>query len=251
MNFGIKNRIKELDIIRGLLIVLMMIDHFFLLYLNLSNYINNTNISLYSIASFYLSNDIRKCVRFVVMSVFFIISGICCIFSRNSVKRTIKLCIASFIFSVSTYLVSIIFKFNCFVLCGVLFCYSIYNFIFCILQGYFEKKSISINFILVLMLLATLFCVFDFKIEGTNVFMFLGLPDALYIAPFEYVSPPKFMWAFFTGVFLGQKLYSNHMFSYFDYNIPILSWIGKNGIYFYFLHYPFLILFIYIITILF
>lgn len=240
-----KQRIKELDFLRGLLIVLMIVDHFFLLYFNLSNYYSVVNTSLYGAANYYLNHDARNIIRFIVMSIFFVISGICCNFSKNNLSRAFKLAFASSFFSLLTYLISIFTKYDCFVICGVLHCYTIYVFSYCLFKKFLNGKiDFLVNFILILSLLSILFLINDFRVSGTNMFIYFGLPEKTYVAPFEYVSSPEYIWAFYMGVLIGETLYKDHKYSYLKYNIPFISWIGEKSIYFYFLHFPILLILI-------
>lgn len=101
-------RIHEIDIIRGILVLLMICDHFILIYYNSSVLLNDVKInsSFYLLAGNYLSSSIRLNLRVIVLCIFFILSGICCNFSRNNIKRTEKIGGASLGFSIITYIVS-------------------------------------------------------------------------------------------------------------------------------------------------
>lgn len=109
-----RNRIKEIDIIRGICILLMIFDHFILFYYNAypDNTSNKILFEIYEFANIYLSNNWRIGIRFVVMSIFFILSGICCSFSRNNLKRGLKILIASMFITLATYTITKYTEYN-------------------------------------------------------------------------------------------------------------------------------------------
>ena len=84
------NRIKEIDFLRGFLILLMVMDHLFFDFGQLIYIISNFSMdqSLLSqfvkLSSSYLSWDFRINFRIFVVMLFFFISGISFQFSKNN-----------------------------------------------------------------------------------------------------------------------------------------------------------------------
>lgn len=245
--FYSKDRIIEIDIFRGILILLMIFDHFMLIFFNLYSIFCFTDYSLYYFSNWYLSSIWRTSIRIIVLCLFFIISGICSNFSNNQYVRTIKIIAYSLLFSFITYIISKVTPINCFVICGVLQCYSIYNILYCLKLKISDNK-VSLNLLLFLILIAVVFIVNDFKLSNTNALLFIGIPSKNYIAPLEYISPPKFLWAFFVGIYIGNRLYKANKTSLLKKRIPIISTLGEYSIYVYFIHYPFIFCILYLLS---
>lgn len=235
-----RKRIKEIDIIRGICILLMIFDHFILFYYNAypDNTSNKILFEIYEFANIYLSNNWRIGIRFVVMSIFFILSGICCSFSRNNLKRGLKILIASMFITLATYTITKYTEYNILIICGVLHCYAIYVIIYNFVSTLSNNTLTYVNVFLGSLLISLLFIALNPK-ANSNAFIYFGIPYKYYIAPFEYVSPPKWIWAFFLGVLAGKTIYKTGN-SLFSYDIPVITFIGKHSIWLYFIHFTFI-----------
>lgn len=85
-----KKRIVEIDFIRGVLIWFMVIDHFFYDFLGgsiIQTIFPAFHADIINVANFYWGWEVRIVTRFIILSLFFLISGISCYFSRNNLKR--------------------------------------------------------------------------------------------------------------------------------------------------------------------
>lgn len=106
-----EKRIHEVDFLRGLMMFLVLMDHFFW---NLKHYgeiwwiasgeTNQFFYGLYYVFNFYWTNLARTIVREVVLFVFVFISGVSGAFSKNNWKRAGEMLLAFMILSVSTNL---------------------------------------------------------------------------------------------------------------------------------------------------
>ena len=87
-------RIHEIDFVRGVLIILVIMDHLFwcLKAYNLTWY-NRTNIeafnTIYQIFNFYWTSVARRIIQPLCLMAFCFVSGISCSFSKNNLKRGI------------------------------------------------------------------------------------------------------------------------------------------------------------------
>ncbi len=87
-----EKRIHEVDLLRGILILLVMMDHIFY-YLNIYNgsWYNATNIEffryMYVAFNFYWRSGARKIVREICLFGFVFLSGVSCAFSKDNWKR--------------------------------------------------------------------------------------------------------------------------------------------------------------------
>lgn len=102
-----KQRIWELDFLRGLCVLLMIFDHFMY---NIADVFGNAwawnngdfFVKLYENASVYMTSDLRINVQKIVVWVFSLLCGISCSFSHNNFKRGIILAIVAFGITVVT-----------------------------------------------------------------------------------------------------------------------------------------------------
>jgi len=105
-----RNRVWEIDTLRGICILLMLLDHFMfnfmILDLSTSNWLSVNNrffqfMNAYAI--WYWEWAAREVIRFCVVFLFLLLSGISCTFSRNNKNRLFKLATAAAIVTLATY----------------------------------------------------------------------------------------------------------------------------------------------------
>ena len=125
-------RIWEIDFVRGLLIFLMIMDHFFYdwAYL-LRDFMGHSypypewfiNLSSFSVE--YWNSPIRIGVRFAVLALFFIVCGISCNLSKNNLKRGIIILSLGILISIGSYIVGAIIHQEIGIIFGVLSTYGV------------------------------------------------------------------------------------------------------------------------------
>lgn len=104
-----KSRIFELDLFRGIAVLLMIFDHFaydlaYLFPALFSDYPRpGFTARLCSAARFYWKWDVRLAVRFFVVFVFLALTGVCCSFSESNLKRGARLFAVSLGLSAATW----------------------------------------------------------------------------------------------------------------------------------------------------
>ena len=94
-----KNRIHEIDFLRGLLMCLVILDHLFNLLMSFNKgwaggqtaidagTATQPFLAIYQVARFYWVNPARTVVRWICLGSFCFVSGISCAFSKNNWKR--------------------------------------------------------------------------------------------------------------------------------------------------------------------
>lgn len=102
-------RIHEVDLIRGILIIFVIVDHLlncFLLHSTSFYEITGNSFwnGMYNAMVFYWNNPARTVIRWVILALFCFISGVSCSFSRNNWKRAAEAIFLAGIISVATNL---------------------------------------------------------------------------------------------------------------------------------------------------
>lgn len=112
-----KQRIWELDFLRGICVLLMIFDH--MMY-NISDVFGGAWAALngeffqvlYDQADYYIMSELRYVVRDIVVWIFAILCGISCTFSRSNLKRGLFLAIIAFVITIVTDLFGSVIKFG-------------------------------------------------------------------------------------------------------------------------------------------
>ena len=91
-----ERRIHEIDFIRGILIILVVIDHIFNFTMSFNNVWAGAEhlepfYTIFKVAQFYWDHPVRTVVRWICLISFCFISGISCAFSRSNSKRALQM----------------------------------------------------------------------------------------------------------------------------------------------------------------
>ena len=106
-----RERIWEVDFVRGLMILFVVWDHFMW---DVNYFGRNPSFNtglfqwLYSLSISYYSGALRKVTHDTFVTMFVLTSGVSCSFSRSNGKRAIKMCAFAILFSVVTYIISLL-----------------------------------------------------------------------------------------------------------------------------------------------
>lgn len=254
-------RIGGLDVLRGLCVLLMIIDHAAFDIMWLPEFCNNyytvppnglSRLSDWIGASFW-ETDWRMAIRLPVIAVFFVISGICTSFSKSNGMRGVKLALASCGLSFATIAADDLFDMGLTILFGVLHCFTAAVFIYVLLDMLIKDKAKY----------ACLGLGFLFLIWGTVIDFYnipydlslrvsednLSLTDMLrVILGFSFHNGGDcfgiipYAGFFLVGVYGGKALYGRRTTAYlplFDTKpfVPV-RWVGKHALWAYLLHQP-------------
>lgn len=122
-----QSRAKELDLLRGAAVLLMIADHFFfdlwgLLPMLFSDYPKALDV----LGRNYWNWEVRAVVRPVVLFVFFSLTGVCSSFSRSNLARGAKLFVVAMALTGATFAVGFLTDDpDLTITCGVLHCIAI------------------------------------------------------------------------------------------------------------------------------
>ncbi|MBQ0098962.1 MAG: DUF1624 domain-containing protein [Firmicutes bacterium] len=236
-----KDRIFLFDFLRGCLLILIMIDHFFYdAYIPYGEVYNATwlnNLSV--IAESYYNSLYRVLVRPIGLFILFFISGILTNFSKSNLKRTGKYgAIALLIFLVTFIFSKVTNSPNMVITIGVMYVFTVCSFI-----GWLIEKVKIPNF--VILLLGLLFSVIGliYYFGGTDyltdkLFFLLYNLDVGIQYSADYFPLLPFMGYFLLGIYVSKVLYTEKKAlikfpkSFNKIFAPIL-FIGKTSLWWY------------------
>ena len=234
------NRIKEIDFLRGFLILLMIMDHLFfdfgqLIYIISDFSLDQSLLSQFvKFSSSYLSWDFRINFRIFVVMLFFFISGISFQFSKNNNKRGVILLSIGILLTLGSIIVSYILKDDFVIIASIFLTFGlailITNFIYFVINKILKNNTISSLFLVIIGLLsATYFIHFTFsvnvpiinKIESFNDLIDVILGYKQY--GFDDIPLLINLTAMLIGFGIGKLVYPNRksLFSYFNKKIYV------------------------------
>ena len=216
-----KERVWEIDFLRGLLILYMIFMH--LMY-DL-HYIYNININY--------EGGLLNISRILFAPFFIIVSGISTAFSRNSFKRGLVV----FLVAIGLTCVTYIMDSKMFIVFGILHFLGIWMMITPIL------KKLSTLWMLSLSGVFAIFSLIMPNIKVTHNYLFiLGFHNSSFTS-LDYYPLLEYAWAFLLGMGLSRILYKEKK-SIFPFTIKskLVNFIGRNSLYVYVVHQPVILL---------
>ena len=234
------NRIKEIDFLRGFLILLMVMDHLFFDFGQLIYIISNFSLDQTLLSQFvmfsssYLSRDLRINFRIFVVMLFFFISGISFQFSKNNNKRGVILLSIGILLTLGSIIVSYILKDDFVIITSIFLTFGltilITNFIYFVINKILKNNTISSLFLVIIGLLGAIYFIdFSFnvnvpiinKIESFNDLIDVILGYKQY--GFDDIPLLINLTAMFIGFGIGKLVYPNRksLFSYFNKKIYV------------------------------
>ena len=234
------NRIKEIDFLRGFLILLMVMDHLFFDFGQLIYIISNFSMDQSLLSQFvkfsssYLSWDFRINFRIFVVMLFFFISGISFQFSKNNNKRGVILLSIGILLTIGSIIVSYVLKDDFVIIASIFLTFGlailITNFIYFVINKILKNNTISSLFLVIIGLLGAIYFIdFSFnvnvpiinKIESFNDLIDVILGYKQY--GFDDIPLLINLTAMFIGFGIGKLVYPNRksLFSYFNKKIYV------------------------------
>ncbi|HHV28019.1 heparan-alpha-glucosaminide N-acetyltransferase [Acetivibrio mesophilus] len=216
-----RERIWEIDILRGILIIIMVILH--ILY-NL-DFIYNFPIGY--------GTGFIDVIRIIDASLFIMVSGISTSFSKNSFRRGLIV----FSAALSISLVTFIAGRGLFVSFGILHLLGI-----CMMVSPLLKKISTPGLLTLSVIIAMTYFVIPYvKVSHNYFFMFGFHNDKFFSADYYPIFP--WAWIFLLGIALSRLIYKEKK-SIFNFSIrdnPI-SYLGRHSLEVYLIHQPIILL---------
>lgn len=245
----LSGRAAELDIIRGLCILGMAVDHAFAMVIFMLPNIFQQSVATYDITKFaysYWNSPFRMFIHILGLSLFLMLTGICCTFSRNNLKRGAKLFAVAMLFTLASVVIMLIVdSTDDIVSFGVLHCISVCLLIIGLLEKANTNKWVYLAIGVVMVVVGILFINLvnenrDYTVSYSSESLWTLIPKT--IVGLAYTGAdcePLFPYGgiVFIGVFFGKWLYKDRKSLLFKryYNNPV-TFFGRNTLWFYLLH---------------
>ena len=240
MTDGLLNkRAFELDALRGLAVVMMMLHH---LIFDL-RYLMALDVFAWQESDFFI-----YWIRAPFVFLFLFISGICCSFSRNNFKRAAKTAAVAILFSAVFYVVSRVTQSEMYVFFNVLHLLALGTLFYAVLAFLEKKHSFKgVNAVLILSGILFLWLAFPLsRLTGTlNPFLLpLAEEFAQGVGMADYMPLVPWMGMFLFGALFGRLFYSNRQTLFPKAPVLLMRMVfpfeftGRNALVFYLFHQP-------------
>lgn len=204
---SVSKRVFELDFLRGIAIVMMVIMH------TCYDVRYEFGFDMFG----YLSSPFFwEFVHPIIVGLFVSVSGICCSFSRNNIKRGARILVVALLFTVCTAIATHFLDIYCLIIFNVLHLLALSTLIFGAIQLIEKKFCIPEERVNLFLGLASVYIIllnnnldkFDDRYESI-ILMILGF-DILR-EPYVADSMPVIPWMgiFFIGALIGRLCYGN------------------------------------------
>lgn len=194
-----RERIWELDFLRGFAIIMMIFDHFMWDLTYLPGYFSNFYQLdlpgfnwLNETAIWYWNSTLRLFGRYFFVLAFLMVSGVSFTFSKNNFKRGLKMLVVAGLITLVTFILQESIGYRVLIVFGVIHMFAV-NTLLTVMIRYMIKNEIVLLFLGMIILTAS--------------FMF-GFFDP---------EPVALSWANLPGIVIGLKAYGSDYFGIFPY----------------------------------
>ncbi len=242
----LKNRITEIDLLRGIVVCFMMFDHFMFnvwglmpdMFLGFSN---SAWSGFCNLALSYWNWGVRRAVRYIVIFIFLALTGVSCSFSRNNLKRGLKLLIVAIGLTLATVILAqIMDDVDMIISFGILHCIAVTLILVALVELFTSNKFVFLIVGVAFMIFGAFFLVEEPVSYNSGNFFTLFFEQLIGLI---MLGPDSFSLFFyggqiFIGVFIGKLFYKERKPLIFkgEYKNNLLTLIGRHSLLFYVLH---------------
>lgn len=244
----LRSRAFELDVLRGLALLMMMLHHFifdlrYLLELD--------------VFAFQETWWFEYLLRPVFVGVFLLVSGICCTFSRSNVRRGLKLLAVAAGFTVVTTLASIFSGIDLYIFFNVLHLLALGTLLYAAFSSQEKSRdATSVKVDVQLLILAAIL------LWGGSILAYIPQPESYWLLPLgllpadsigmgDYMPIIPWLGLFLIGALIGRRVYAHRGTAFPGAPAGLitatrpLSWLGRHSLWVYALHQPLILAVLY------
>lgn len=244
-------RAFELDFLRGIAIVMMMFMHF--------SYDVRYEFEV-DIFDYLESRWFWEFVHPIIIVLFVGLSGICCTFSRNNVKRGIKLLCVALTFTIVTLIITRFMGIYCLILFNVLHMLSVSTLIYALIEYAARKMNIKNSVLSFILGLVGIYII----ILNNHLDYYDGLSSNMLLMPLgidvkgepsvaDYMPLIPWLGVFLTAASLGRTVYPEKKTIFPNAQDGIrkicapLEFLGRHSLLIYIIHQPVIYAVLYLI----
>ncbi len=241
MNHKNNNRIVLLDVLRGLLILWVLVDHFLYDFgiMYYGQIVSSSNISLCHFARSYWASTYRSIAHPIVLILFFLLSGVSARFSRKPLSRAVKLLVLTLLLFTATFIFDKITGIGCTITFGVLYVFTVCAFISLLLDKIKLNKIVTLCIGLIVIAIGVLYEKGVFKFLSRELY-FLVHDEIGYSRSADYFPLLPYLGYYLVGLVLGKIVYKEVKPKI---NVPQkvqtvlrpISFIGRTSLWWYFI----------------
>lgn len=247
-------RIFELDCLRGIAVIAMIIDHFaYLAYEScymaphfFSNYLYNHSAWLNQFLDFcvdFHNSAFRDAGHYVFVTIFLALAGISSSFSKNNFKRAGKVLIGAALITIAMAILSLVMEEDYHIIFGILHLIGVSILLFAIVQKLYPNKWLYLGIGIILVVWGFLIKWYDspyiYNISDLDFWNLMQVILGYKMYGVDHFGILPCTGVFFIGAFLGETLYKNRksLLPKLDKNWHRpFTFIGRHALIFYLLH---------------
>ena len=242
----LNKRITELDLFRGIAVLLMIFDH--IMY-DLCGFISIFfpdfyGTPVYNLALEYWFWDVRICVRYFVIFIFLGLTGISCAFSKSNLKRGLKLMGVALFLTVVTFFIGLVMNDmdGMLIIFGVLHMIAFTIILISLIEMLTKNKWV---YLVIGVLLVILGLIISNPVATPGGSFSKGFFKAFFeafigkaLVGMDCFAFPFYGGQIFIGVFLGKHLYPERKPILFKngYKNNFLTFVGRHALIVYVAH---------------